>query len=441
MELEWYWMLIFISGVLLILMGTGMPIAFAFVITNIILAFFLQGGSVGIEQVILSMRSVAKFTLIPIPLFLLMGELIFRSGIAPKMMDALDVWIGRLPGRLSLMAVAGGTLFSTMTGSPAASVAMLGSTLVPEMTKRGYSKEMSLGPIMGSGSLAMMIPPSGMAVLAGALGEINIGDILIAIIIPGLLMAVLIAGYIIIRCSLKPSIAPIYDVPPVPLSTKLSLTARYILPVALVIFFVVGVIFLGIATPTEAAATGALGTFILAAAYGKLNGPMLKKVMIGTLRSTGMVMFIIAGAEAFANILAYTGGSGGLSKFVAGLDAAPILIIIAFLLASIVLGTFMGPAPIMMITLPIFVPIVKLLGFDPVWFAVIFLITIEMSELSPPYGMALFVMKGVAPKGTTMGDCYSAAMPYCYLNCFAIALIMAVPSIALFLPALMRNFK
>ncbi len=431
-------MLAIIIGILLCMMASGMPVAFAFMITNIALAFFLMGGGVGIEQVVLNIKNgLATFTLLPLPLFILMGEVIFQSGIAPKMMDALDAWLGRLPGRLGLVAVGGGTLFSTMTGSSAASVAMLGSSLVPEMQRRGYAKSMSLGPILGSGGLAMMIPPSGIAVLLGAIGEINIGEILIAIIPAGILMAVLYAIYVIVRCWLQPSLAPAYEVPHVPLKDKLSATARYILPVGFIIFLVIGVIFLGVATPTEAAATGALGTFVLAAAYGRLNWKMFKKTLIGTLRASGMVMFIIAGAAAYANILAYSRASGGLSEFAAGLPIGPIFIIIAFLIVSIILGMFMGPSAIMMITLPIFVPIVKNLGFNDVWFAVIFLLTIEMGQTTPPYGMTLFVMKGVAPPDTTMTDCYLAGLPFLVCDSIALILILAFPSIVLFLPNLM----
>ena len=315
---------------------------------------------------------------------------------------------------------------------------MLGSTLVPEMEKRGYKKAMTLGPILGSGGLAMMIPPSGLAILLAAIGEFSIGRLLIAIIIPGILMAALYTTYIIGRCFLQPSIAPPYEVPPTTVYQKLLTTARYILPLGFIVFLVVGVILLGVATPTEAAATGTLGTFILAAVYGRLNWKMVKKSFIGTIEMTGMVLLIISGARAYGQIIAYSGASTGLAEFAISLAITPILIIIVMQVVLLILGMFMSVVAIMMITLPLFVPIVFALGFDPVWFAVIYLINIEMATTSPPFGLNLFVMKGVAPPGTTMGDIYLAALPFLYCDVIAMGLIIAFPKVALWLPGLIR---
>ena len=406
---------------------------------NVVGVFVLWGGITGLHQLILSIfQSVTIFTLLPIPLFILMGEVMFHSGMGVNLLDALDKWMGRLPGRLGLLAVGGGTLFSTLTGASMGSVAMLGSTLVPEMEKRGYKKPMSLGPILGSGGLAIMIPPSSLAVLLGAIGEISVGRILIAIIIPGLLMAALYAIYIIGRCWLQPSIAPSYEVPPALLLEKVIASVRYVLPLGFVIFLVVGVIFLGIATPTEAAATGTLGTFILAAAFGRLNWEVVKKSIGGAFEITVMIFMIITGATAFSQILAYTGASEGLTEFTIGLPLAPILIIIAMQVVLLFMGMFMSVVGIMMITLPIFVSVVTALGFNPVWFAVIYLLNMEMATTSPPFGLSLFVMKGVAPADTTMGDIYRAALPFLYCDTIAMALIIAFPTIALWLPGLMR---
>ncbi len=437
--MEWWLMLLIIFGSLILIMSSGMLTAFCFMLINVVGIFFFWGGEAGLMQLILSIRSsVSTFMLLPLPLFLLMGEVMFHSGIAPLMITTIDKWLGRLPGRLGLVAVGAGTLFSTLTGASMASVAMLGSTLVPEMEKRGYKKPMSLGPILGSGGLAMMIPPSGLAILLGALAEISIGKLLIAIIIPGLLMAALYVSYIIGRCYLQPSIAPPYEVPPIPLLEKLVSTVRYILPVGLIVFLVVGVILLGMATPTEAAATGALGTFILAALYRRLNWEVVKKSLSGTIGMTGMVLIIIAGARAYGQLVAYSGAATGLVQFVTSLPLIPILILIGMQVILLILGMFMSIVAIMMITLPLFMPIVITLGFDPVWFAVIFLLNIEMGTTSPPFGLSLFVMKGVAPPDTTIGDCYRAALPFLYCDLIAMALIITVPAIALWLPGLMR---
>ncbi len=437
--MEWWLIIIVIFGSLVVLMTIGLPVAFCFILINIVGAFFFMGGSIGIEELIPSFfTSVSTFTLLPLPLFVLMGEVLFHSGAGPKMLDALDKWLGRLPGRLSLLAVGGGTLFSTLTGAPWGSIAMLGATLVPEMEKRGYKKPMTLGPIMGSGGLAIMIPPSGLAVLFGAIGEISVGRILMAIIIPGLILAILYASYIIIRCWLQPSIAPSYDVPPTPLLEKLVALLRYVLPVGIVIFLVIGVIFLGVATPTEAAATGAIGSYILAFVSRGLNWEVFKRSAIGTLKVTVMIFLIIMGAKAFSQLLAFTGTSRGLVDFAVGLPLLPILIIGIMQVVVIFLGMFMEVASIMMITIPLFIPIVLTLGYSPVWFAAVYLLNAEMAGMSPPFGLSLFVMKSVAPADTSMIDVYRAALPFLYIDILAIALVIAFPVLALWLPGIMR---
>jgi len=211
---EWYYTLIGVLVVLLLLMASGMPVAFCFMLVNVVGAYLLWGGEVGLGQLVVSIYgSVTTFTLLPLSLFILMGETMFHSGISFNLIDSIGKWLPRLPGRLGLMALGAGALFSTLTGASMASVAMLGSTLVPEMEKHGYKKPMSLGPILGSGGLAIMIPPSSLAVLLGAVGEISIGGILIGIIIPGIIMTLLYGGYIILRCSIQPHLAPAYNVP------------------------------------------------------------------------------------------------------------------------------------------------------------------------------------------------------------------------------------
>jgi len=344
--------------------------------------------------------------------------------------------MGRLPGRLALLAVASGTLLSTLTGTSIASVAMLGSTLVPEMEAQNYKKPMSLGPIMGSGGLAMLIPPSALAVLCGAIGEISISRILVGIIFPGLLVAAIMTAYIIVRCTVQPDIAPIYDVEKVPLSERVSETVKYVLPQGLIIFAVIGLMFLGVATPSEAAACGAIGTCILAACYGRLNWDVIKRSTTSSLKVTGMILMIIGGAMAFSQILAFTGASAGLAEFATNLPVSPIVIVIVMQLIILFLGCLMDVVSIMMITLPIFVPVVRQLGYDDVWFAVTYLINIEIAGISPPFGLSLFVMKGVATKGTTMNDVYKAAIPFCLCSLLAMALIMVIPQIALWLPGM-----
>ncbi len=436
--MEWYWVLGLIFCALMFLFLIGVPVAFAFLFINIIGVYLLWGGTAGLSQLILSIyRSVSSFSLLPVPLFILMGEVMFRAGIAPKMMDTLDKWLGRIPGRLSLLAVGGGTLFSTLSGSAMAGCAMLGSVLVPEMEKRGYKKQMSLGPIIGSGGLAIMIPPSALGVLLASLSRISVGGMLMAILLPGLLMAVLYGGYIVLRAWLQPELAPVYDIEHVAFREKVVLTCKYVLPLGSIVFLVIGLMFLGVATPTESAALGAMGCFVLVLFYRGWNWEVFRSSISATLRITVMMFMILTGAMAFSQILAFSGASSGLVSLAGSVNLSPIMILIFMQIILIFMGVFMEPLTIMMVTLPIYMPIIKALGFDPLWFGTIMLINMEMATTTPPFGLVLFVMKGVAPSDTTMADIYRAGFPFLILDAVAMALIMAFPSLVLYLPGKM----
>jgi tripartite ATP-independent transporter DctM subunit len=435
--MEWWLILLIIFGSLVIVMVTGMPIAFCFMLINVV-GVYLLFGDVGLEQLILSIYTgLATFILEPIPLFILMGEFLFESGIGGNVIDAVNKWMGRVPGRLGLLAIASGTLLGALSGVSVACVAILGSALVPEMKKRGYKNAMSIGPVLSSGGLDVMIPPSAIAVFLAAIGEISIGKFLVAIVVPGLLLAGIYAAYIIIRCSLQPSLAPAYDVPPTPLSEKFVASLRCLLPIGVVFFLVIGVIMLGVASPSEAAATGTLGIFIIAFFEKRLNMEVVKKSVKNTLITTGMLFLILAGSRTYGEILSYTGATRGLAEFVMGLQVAPMLIVCGMQVVFLILGCFIDSGSIVMLTIPIFMPIVRGLGFDVVWFGTISLISIEMGLITPPFGLSLFVMKGVAPPDTTMGDIIRAGLPFVFLQFIALGLIMTFPSIALWLPGVM----
>ncbi|HME46459.1 MAG TPA: TRAP transporter large permease subunit [Syntrophorhabdales bacterium] len=435
---NWVPLLIAIFSLLSILFLLGVPVAFSFLFTNMVFAFIFWGGAAFSQMILGIYRSIAMFSLVPLPLFILMGEIIFLYEMALNMMDTLDKWIGRIPGRLSLMAVAGGVLFATLSGSSMASTAMLGQTLLPEMEKKGYKPQMTLGPIMGSGCLAGMMPLSALGIITATLAQISVGDFLITIIGPGLLMAVIYALYIIIRAVLQPDLAPRYDVEKVPLTTKIWLAIKYILPLTSIIIAIIAIITTGVATPSEAAAVGALICFILAFAYKGVRIDILKKAVVVTLKVTVMMFIILSGATGFSEILAYTGATQNLVELVTHLNLPPMGILIVMQLVLIVLGTFLESLAIMMITIPIYMPIIKTLGFDPFWFCAIFLINMELATISPPYGLVLFTMKGVAPHHT-MTDVFKASIPFNILDAFALALVMAFPQIALFLPHLMKH--
>ena len=437
--MEWYEVLAIIFISLMVLLSVGVPVAFAFLIINVIGVYIFWNGVAGLNQLVLSVsNSITHFTILPVPLFILMGELMFRSGIAAKQMDVLDSWIGRVPGRLSLMAVGGGTLFSTLTGSGVAGTAMLGKILLPDMAKRGYKKPMTIGPILGSGGLAIMIPPSALGVLMASIGDFSVGDFLVAIIGPGLLMAVLYATYILIRATLQPELAPPYITETKePLGVRILNTLIYVFPILTIISTVIGLIFFGVATPTESAALGALAAFILAFLYRGLTWEITKESLKSTLMITVMMFMILTGSTAFSQILGFTGAAQGVVNLATSFDIEPIYVIFFMQILLLILGTFMEPLSIMMLTLPIYLPIVEALNFPIIWFAAIMLLNMQMASTSPPFGLQLFVMKGVAPKGTTMIDIYKSGLPFLSCDFVAMVAMLAFPPIVLWLPSQM----
>lgn len=437
--LEWLVPLLLIIGSFIVFMFLGMPVAFAFMFVNIMGVYLLWGGVSGWQQLILSIyTSVTRFTLLPVVMFTLMGEIMFLSGMAPRMIDTLGKLVGRLPGRLSMLTVMAATLFAMMSGSAMGAAAMLGELLVPEMSARGYKKPMTIGPILGCAGLAILIPPTGLGIILASLAEVSIGTFLIAIIVPGFLLAGLYFTYIVIRCHLQPSLAPAYDVTPTSLSEKITSLLKYVLPLGSITFLVLGLIFLGVATPSQSAALGTLGSIILAAIYKGLNWQMFRKSVAGTTRIAVMTFMIITGAIAFSQILAYSGASRGLIDFMLSQPMAPILVIIAMQVVVLILGCFMGTISIMMITLPIFMPVVYALDFNPIWFVVVMMLNIEMAGTTPPFGLTLFVMKGVAPPDVTMGDIYRAGLPFLGCDLILMILMFIFPQIVLWLPVLMR---
>lgn len=435
--MEWQITVGIVFGSLILLMLTGTPIALCFMFINVVGGVLVLGYPAGLEFSIQSMwSSLATFTIAPIPLFVIMGELMFHSGLGGDVVKIVDQWLGRLPGRGSLIAVGSGVILAALTGVSIASVSILGSMLLPQMEKQGYHKSMIFGPILAGGGLAVLIPPSGLAVLLAAIGEISVGKILLAIIGPGILLGALYSAYIIIKCVVTPSLAPIYDAPQVSLREKLSNVACNILPVAAIIFSVIGFMILGVATPEEAAASGALATFFVAIVQKRLSREVIRKTLLGTIKVTGMIFLIIAGARGFSQILAYVGATQAMAEYVLKLPVHPIVIMGIMQVVILVLGSFMDSAAIILLTMPIFVPAIISLGFDPVWFGAIAVLNIEIGLITPPFGVALYTMKAVAPPQYTMGDIIASAAPFIFLQIAAIAICMMFPAIVMWLPGL-----
>jgi tripartite ATP-independent transporter DctM subunit len=432
MEFEWVYNLAFFFGMLILMMLSGMPVAIGFLTLNIVGLYFFVGGSALSLLATSAFSSVGQFALIPIPLFILMGELLMRTGLAAKTVDAVDHWIGRVPGRLSLSAIGGGTLFGALSGASMASVAMLGSTLVPEMAKREYKPAMSVGAILGGGGLAVLIPPSALGVLLGALAKVSIASLLLAGILPGLLLASLYFIYFVVRAKLQPELAPPYVAPPTSIGVKLRALLS-VSPLISLIAVVTGTIFLGIATPSESAAMGVVATMALAACYGTLTLNAVKTALMATMTTTSMMLLVIVGSTGFSQLLAMTGTTSALVATVGGLDWAPILMVIMMQIIVLLLGCFIDTISIMLVSIPVFMPIVAILGVDPIWFSILILVQLELAGITPPFGVLLFVMKGVQQQ-LRISEIYLAAIPIVLIQFILIAILMMFPEIVLFLP-------
>jgi tripartite ATP-independent transporter DctM subunit len=425
--MEWYYAVLIIMVGSLFLMMLGVPVAFALLAVDIIGVFLWWGGVPGLMRLTASIRDgVGTFILIPIPLFVLMGEIMYHADIIPQLIDSLDKWIGRLPGRLSLLTVVTGTILGTLTGVTMSSVALLGSTVVPEMEKRGYKKSMVLGPAGSIGILAAMIPPTVLGVLIAGLAQVSIGKVLVGIVI-------------IIRCWIQPHIAPPYETAKSTLSEKLISFVYYVMPVGIVIFFVVGLIFLGVATPSEAAAGGVVGTLIMAAIYKKLRWQVIKKALWGSLKISVMVLIVISAARAFGQVLAFSGANSAMVGFATTANIPPMIVLVLMQVLVLILGCIMDVVAIAMILVPVFMPIVKALAVNEVWFVVILILSATIGAVSPPFGLDLFALKGTVGSRYTLNDIYKAVVPFVILDVVALALVMIFPDLALWLPNLVRR--
>lgn len=438
--MEWYWALTLLMGSVVGLMMLGIPVAFAFLGVNVLGAILFLGGEAGLVQFARNtVNAVTSFSLAPIAMFVLMGEILFQTGVAFAAIDAVDRLISRVPGRLALVAISGGTVFSTLSGSTMANTALLGSTLMPEMQRRRYHPTIAMGPIMATGGIAMLIPPSALAVLLGSLAGISIGKLLIAGIVPGLLLAVLFFGFVIVRCSRNPDLAPAYDIEDMTFQERVRPFLINVVPLFALFVVVVGGILVGAATPSESAALGAVGSVVAAFLYGKLSWEAFRKAVAETTKITCSILLIIAGSLTFSQILAFSGATSGLLEMVTELELTDLALLFCMIGILLFLGAFMDQLSMLLITLPFFMPMAEAAGFDLIWFGVILLLVMEISLTTPPFGLLLFVMKGAAPAGTAMKDIYLAAAPFVGLALLLLVTIVFIPSIATTLPSLLSR--
>jgi tripartite ATP-independent transporter DctM subunit len=419
------------------LMFVGLPVAFAFLAINLLGAAIFLGGDAGMMQLARnSVQSVTSFALTPIPLFILMGEVLFHTGLAVKVIDGVERLIRDVPGRLAVIAVVAGTVFSAISGSTIATTAMLGSLMLPVMLARGYHPTIAAGPIMAIGAVDMLIPPSALTVLLGSLSGISISKLLVGGIVPGLILSVIFVAYIVLRVKLTPSLAPRSEFREFHGWRRLQPFFQYVLPLVSIFVIVVGAMIAGWATPTECAALGAFATIVLALLYRCLTVKNLIQSLRGTAGISGMILFIIVGATTFSQILSFSGASNGLAQMITSLGLPPLAVIAGMMMLLIFLGVFVEQVSMMMITLPIFMPVVQQMNVDLVWFGVMFLICMQLGLLMPPHGLLLMTMKGVAPPEVTMMHIFRAVMPFLLISLVVLAFVFFVPAIATWLPSL-----
>ena len=408
----------------------ALPVAFVFFLINIGGSYLIFGGIPGLEQMVRNEQvSVAQFSLVPIPLFVLMGEVLFHTGLALRSVDAVDAVIKRVPGRLAVVALVAGTIFSAISGSTIATTAMLGSLLLPQMLARGYEPKTAMGPTLAIGGVDILIPPSGLAVLLGSLGGISITGLLVGGIVPGLILAALFIAYVVLRCWINPELAPVSDDEGIKLDRPWLNLLVTVAPLILIFGVVVVSMIQGWATPTESSALGALGTIILAACYRSLTPQNLWKAFLGTVSISGSLLFIIVGATTFAQLLSFSGATAGLVALIESAQLTPNAIMIGMLGILILLGFFIDQTSIMMITLPFYMPLLRAMGVDLVWFGILYLLCMQIGLLTPPFGLLLFVLKGVAPPHITIGMVYRAAIPYVWLTILMMVMIFMFPQI------------
>ena len=420
-----------------LLLFSGLPVAFSFLAINLVGAIIFLGGEPGLVQLARnSVDSVASFSLTPIPMFVLMGEVLFHTGLAVKVIDAVERLITKVPGQLAVVAVVAGTIFSAVSGSTIAVTAMLGSLMVPLMIARGYSPIMATGPIMAVGALDMLMPVSALAVLLGSLSGISIPRLLMGGFVPGMILKAAFVVYIIARVKWNPELAPTTDLVRYRGWDKLMPLIKYVFPILSIFLIVVLSMSAGWATPTESAAVGALATVLLAIIYRALTRGSLLAALRGTIAISGMILFIIVGATTFSQILSFSGASNGIVSLVTGRGLSQDAIIVGMMLILIFLGIFVDQVSMMLITLPIFMPVVQKFDIDLAWFGVMYLICMQLGLLLPPHGLLLMTMKGVAPPQVKMSHIFRAVVPYVMLSLIMLGLVFFVPAVALWLPDL-----
>ncbi|MBL26820.1 MAG: C4-dicarboxylate ABC transporter permease [Rhodospirillaceae bacterium] len=420
-----------------ILLMMGLPLAF---VTGIVAvtAGLLQFGAPSLFLIASRTYSfVNEYVLVAVPMFILMASILERSGVARDLYRAMHVLAGGLRGGLAVQTMIVAIIMAAMTGIIGGEIVLLGLIALPQMLNRQYDRKLAIGTICAGGSLGTMIPPSIVLIIYGLTANVPIGDLFIATIVPGLMLASIYIGYILIRCYLNPSLGPAASLEErqMPLREKLRLLKGIALPM-LVAVWVLGSIYGGIASVSEAAGMGVAGALLSAAVRQELNWPMLRDALFQTMNTVGMLLWLTFGANALIGVYNLMGGTRFVGGLITGLPFGPLGIVLVMMLILIVLGMFMDWIGICLLTMPIFVPVIVSLGFDPVWFGILFCMNMQVSYITPPFGPAAFYLKGVAPPEISLQDIFSALWPFICLQLLGLTIVLLFPEVALWLPTM-----
>lgn len=421
----------------------GFPVAFSLMGMSLIFGYIGFGDATGAMLVRRVWDVANNYVLAAVPLFVFMGTMLEASGIAARLFESMIQWTGRLRGGLALGTVMMCTIFAAATGIIGASEVVIGLLAIPAMMAHKYNKGLICGTICAGGSLGTIIPPSVVIVVYGPAAGLSVGRLLMGAVFPGILLSALYITYIIIRCLIRPKDGP--GLPPEelgkPLREKLKLTVTSLLPPLFLIFAVMGTILLGWAAPTEAAALGAFGAVILTTAYGKMTWKIFKDASINTLRISAMIMLVLTGGTMYTGVFLGMGGGEVTEQILKAMNLSPWGMLALFLIIAFIAGFLLDWISVLLIFVPIFVPIVIKMGFDPIWFSILFLIVIQTSYLTPPMAPAIFYLKGIVPPEIHVTDMFRGVAPYIALQLIGISIIMLFPKIALWLPSIMIGFK
>lgn len=426
MGIEWATLLMF--AMLLVLLLTGMPLAF---VTLLVALVFALGwfGPMAVPLITSRIFSfVNSFVFVSVPMFVLMAAILDRSGIARDLFDAMRVVGGRLRGGVAIQTLLVAVVLAAMSGIIGGEVVLLGLLALPQMLRLGYDRRLAIGVCCAGGALGTMVPPSIVLIIYGLTASVSIGDLFTASFLPGLMLAGFYIAYVLIRAYLNPAVAPVPEAGEIPTREKLRLLKGLILPV-MVVIFVLGSIYGGIASVTEASAIGVIGVTLSTIIRGEFTLALLKGAALQTLSTVGMIVWIGIGASALVGVFNLMGGINFVSSLITGISDNPTVIILVMMLILFVLGMFLDWVGIALLTMPIFVPIVRDLGFDPVWFGVVFAMNMQVSFLSPPFGPAAFYLKSVAPEGISLGEIFRSLLPFIAMQMLALALLIAFPGL------------